>query len=169
LVMPRCMLAEADLLAGRAETARLHLTAYLQPAPPAHAASDEVSAQTLLAWVEGEMGQVKQAEERLAACLAAAKPLYRVDALRVWGLLATLQGYWAVAVEALDEALASARAMPYPYAEAKTLWAYGRLEAARRNPAAARERFTRALAICDRLGEGWYRRYIERDLRRLPR
>ncbi len=88
----------------------------------------------------------------------------RVDALRVQGLLATQQGRWAVAAEALDEALERTRAMPYPYAEAKTLWVYGQLEAARGDPVAARERFTPALAICDRLGEGLYRKRIERDL-----
>jgi hypothetical protein len=57
--------------------------------------------------------------------------------------------------------------MPYPYAEAKTLWAYGRLEGARRNRTAARERFAQALVICERLGEGLYRPHLERALRRL--
>jgi hypothetical protein len=46
----------------------------------------------------------------------------------------------------------------------RTLWAYGRLEVARGDSAAARERFAQALAICDRLGEGLYRKYIESDL-----
>ena len=55
------------------------------------------------------------------------------------------------------------RAMPYPYAEAKTLWVYGRLEAARGDPAAARLRIEQALLICDRLGEGLYRPRIEQD------
>ncbi len=114
----------------------------------------------LLAWAEGALGQYAQAEARLAMLLATAAPLTRVDALRVQGLLATMQGRWNVAVEALDEALERARAMPYPYAEAKTLWVYGRLEAARGDPAAARERFSQALAICDRLGEGMYRPHI---------
>jgi transcriptional regulator with XRE-family HTH domain len=67
-------------------------------------------------------------------------------------------------VALLAEALASTRAMPYPYAEAKALWGYGQLEAARGNPVAARKHFKKALAICDRLGEGLYRKHIERDL-----
>src|SRR5262249_47690716 len=93
--------------------------------------------------------------------------LVRVDALRVQGLLATMQGRWDVASEALDEALERTGAMPYPYGEAKTLWVFGRLELARGSPATARERFAQALAICDRLREGLYRTSIERDLRRL--
>jgi len=67
-------------------------------------------------------------------------------------------------VALLAEALASTRAMPYPYAEAKILWVYGRLETARGDPAAARKRFTAALTICDRLGEGLYRTHVEHDL-----
>jgi hypothetical protein len=78
-----------------------------------------------------------------------------------------LQGRWDVASAALDEALARTRAMPYPYAEAKALWAYGRLELARENPAAAQKRFTQALVICEQLGEGLYRKQIARDLREL--
>jgi hypothetical protein len=69
-----------------------------------------------------------------------------------------------VGVAALEEALERARAMPYPYGEAKTLWVYGRLEAAHGDPATARERFIQALAICERLGEGLYRPHIERAL-----
>jgi hypothetical protein len=38
------------------------------------------------------------------------------------------------------------------------------LEAARGDPAAARKQLALALAICDRLGEGLYRRAIARDL-----
>ena len=78
-----------------------------------------------------------------------------------------MQGRWDVASAALDEALERTRAMPYPYAEAKALWVYGQLDVARGNLAAAGKRFKQALAICDQLGEGMYRTYIERDLRRL--
>jgi transposase len=57
--------------------------------------------------------------------------------------------------------------MPFPYAELKALWVYSQLEVARGDPAAARKHLKQALAICDQLGEGLYRKYIERDLRRL--
>ena len=54
--------------------------------------------------------------------------------------------------------------MPYPYGEVKISFEYGRLFVACGDPTAARERFRQALAICDRLGEGLYRKHIEREL-----
>jgi hypothetical protein len=113
------------------------------------------------------LGRLEAAEALLDALLVSAPPLLRVDALRIQGMLATLQGGWEVGVAALEEALELTRAIPYPYAELKTLWIYGQLEAARGNAAAAEARFRAALVICDRLGEGWYRRYIEQDLQPL--
>jgi tetratricopeptide (TPR) repeat protein len=76
---------------------------------------------------------------------------------------------WEDARAALDEAIAMSRDMPYPYAEAKALYVYGQLHAAMGEPGRAREKYEQALSICDRLGEGLYRTYIERDLRRLAR
>jgi tetratricopeptide (TPR) repeat protein len=161
-------LAEADLLAGQTEQARLCLAAVLQHPGvlqhPSVVGRTARSALPLLAWAEGALGHDEQAEARLAALPASTEPLIRVDALRVQGLLGTQQGRWALASEALDDALERTRAMPYPYAEAKTLWACGWLEAARGDPAAARKRFEQALAICDRLGERLYRAHIERAL-----
>ena len=90
-----------------------------------------------------------------------------VDALRIQAMLAIRQDRWQDATDNLNEAIALCQAMPYPYAEAKALWVYGRLEVARGDPAAARECFTLALAICDRLGEGLYRPHIEQALTQL--
>jgi hypothetical protein len=168
LHFPTCLLAEADLLAGHPEDARGRLTAVLgdrQTFTPVEQGAR--GARLLLAWAELALGRAEAAEMRLATVLTDAPPLLRVDALRIQGLLAIAQRRWEVGVAALEEALALARAMPYPYAELKVLWVYGRLEAARGNAAAAEARFWTALAICDRLGEGLYRRYIEHDLRPL--
>jgi tetratricopeptide (TPR) repeat protein len=161
---PTCRLAEADLLAGDAERARGRITAFLGAPHPDPTDCDLGSARLLLAWAEGMLGEESLAEARLEALLAIASPLFRVDVLRMQGLLATKQGRWAGAVTALDEALERTRAMPFPYAELKALWAYGHLEAARGDATAARRRFEQALLICDRLGEGLYRACIERDL-----
>jgi hypothetical protein len=84
--------------------------------------------------------------------------------MRVQALLKMKVARWSDAADMLDEALALCRTMPYPCAELKAFWVYGRLEVARGDLAAARERFTQALAICERLGEGLYRAHIERDL-----
>jgi tetratricopeptide (TPR) repeat protein len=164
LLDPVCRLAEADLLAGDAKLARGRITALLHDPHPDPAAGDLGSARLLLAWAEGMLGDESLAEARLEALLAVASRLFRVDALRVRGLLATRQQRWDSAVAALDEALERTRAMPFPYAELKALWAYGQLEAARDDLAAARTRFEEALAICDRLGEGLYRARMLRDL-----
>jgi transcriptional regulator with XRE-family HTH domain len=165
LPFPIGALAESDLLAGRAEAAQRRLASFLPD--PAHAKDNDVTLLPLFAWAEGALGQLEQAEARLQTLLAGEASLVRVDALRIQGLLATMQGRWDVASEALDEALERTRAMPYPYGEAKTLWVFGRLDRARGSPAIARKRLKQARAICERLGEGLYRAYIERDLRRL--
>jgi tetratricopeptide (TPR) repeat protein len=168
LHFPACMLAEADLLAGHSEEARARLMSLLGDrqtfTPIEHGAR---GARLLLAWAEMALGRHEEAETRLATVLTDAPPFLRVDALRIQGLLAMAQQRWDVGIAALEEALKLIRAMPYPYAELKTLWVYGRLEAARGNAAAAEARFRAALALCDHLGEGWYRRSIEYDLQPL--
>jgi tetratricopeptide (TPR) repeat protein/transcriptional regulator with XRE-family HTH domain len=161
---PVCLLAEADLLSGHAERAQRRLTSFLQSSHLADTQAEALDALARLAWAEGALGQMAQAEKTVAMVLLNAEPLVRVEALRVQGLIATMRGKWKVARAALDEALERTRAMPYPYAEVKTLWIYGRMMAVRGQPAVAREHFTAALAICDRLGEGLYRKHIERDL-----
>jgi transcriptional regulator with XRE-family HTH domain/tetratricopeptide (TPR) repeat protein len=161
---PICLLAEADVLAGRAEQAERRLISYLHAPHPTPAEREALGAQVLLAWAEGMLGHKTQAQARLAVVLESAEPLVRVDALRVQGLLATLENRWDVAGTALEEAFVRSHAMPSPYAEAKALWALGRLEVARGNFVAARERFVEALAICDQLDEGLYRKYVGRDI-----
>src|SRR5262249_30380307 len=89
------------------------------------------------------------------------------DVLRARAVVATVQGEWAEAHSALDEALELARGLAYPYDEAKALYRYGQLHAAEGEPEQAREKHTAALAMCERLGEVLYRPHIERDLRRL--
>ncbi len=164
LDMPTRLLAESDLLAGCAEQAERRLTAYLQAPHPTPAEGGALGAQAFLAWAEGMLGRKVEAEARLALVLESAALLVRVDALRVQGLLATLENRWDVAGAALEEAIIHSHAMSSPYAEAKARWAFGRLEVARGNSAAARERFVQALTLCDRLGEGLYRAHAERDL-----
>ncbi len=86
------------------------------------------------------------------------------DALRIQALLGIRQHYWGEAQNALEEALALCREMPYPYAEAKALYVYGLLHQARGEPAPARERLEAALVILNRLGERLYAEHVERVL-----
>lgn len=126
----------------------------------------------LLAWAALEQGVPEQAQALVQACLARCGPatLHRIqlEALRVQGMLATRQSHWEVAATALEEALALARAMPAPYAEAKALFACGQLAHAQGHLVQARERYQAARAILDRLGELPYRDQVKRALAALP-
>jgi hypothetical protein len=75
-----------------------------------------------------------------------------VDALRVHAMVAMQQQHWEDAAGALEEGLALARRMPYPYAEGRLLYVYGELHTQKGEPGPARERLEAALAIFRRLG-----------------
>jgi tetratricopeptide (TPR) repeat protein len=125
-----------------------------------------------LAWAALERNWQLDADEIIAqASTQAAVEQMRLallDALRVRALAEMRQGRWHEAEDALAEALALCRAMPHPWAEAKVLYSFGQMHAAKGEPDLARERFERALAICARLGEGLYRPHIERAVASLP-
>jgi len=90
-----------------------------------------------------------------------------LDILRVRGLLRMEQRRWREAEDAIEHSLALACSMPFPYAEAKALHVCGQLHGAKHEPQQAREKYTRALSICDELGEGLYRPHIEQALTQL--
>jgi tetratricopeptide (TPR) repeat protein len=164
-------LAERDLLDDQVASARERLQPLLDEHHDELDEDNLIIVLTHIAWVNLVSGDVARAEEQVAESKSRLEATgwrrWLVDALRVEALMRMVQRRWPEAQTALEEALTHARAMPYPYAEAKALWVYGRLELARGAVAAAHERFAEALSICDRLGEGLYRRHIERDLRRL--
>ncbi len=159
-------LAEGDLLAGRPDAAR----ARLEPLHdlPGGDGIDAVSLFPFLAWAYLELGDIERAEEAVAQGLSRASVMQLRpaigDALRIQSTIAIRQEHWADAEGALDEALTLARAMPYPYAEAKALYVYGQLHVAKGEPERARERFEAALAILNRLGERLYAAHIERAI-----
>lgn len=62
----------------------------------------------------------------------------------------------------------AARAMPYPYAEARALYIYGQLHQARGEREAASARYAAALTILNRLGERLLAAQIERTLASPP-
>ena len=99
LHFPTCLLAEADLLAGHPEDARHRLTTLLGDrqtfTPVEHGGR---GARLLLAWAEMALGRHEAAEALLNALLLSAPPFFRVDALRIQGLLAIAQQRWDVGV-----------------------------------------------------------------------
>jgi tetratricopeptide (TPR) repeat protein len=151
---------------GTPSAACARLASLLDPPDPQNIAV--TWALPLLAWAYGDLGELKRAE-RLAkqAVVLATKQEQRLallDALRVSALVAIRTRRWPEAAAALQEAIALARAMHYPYAEAKAHSVYGQLHAARGEPERARERYEAALAICARLGERLYAGHIEQAL-----
>jgi hypothetical protein len=79
--------------------------------------------------------------------------------LRVQALIALRQGEAQEAEHALEEGLALARPMPYPYGEGRLLETYGLLHMQEQQAHLTRERLDEALTIFRRLGA---RKDIER-------
>jgi tetratricopeptide (TPR) repeat protein len=160
-------LAEVELVWGQAVEARLRLQPIVQ-SPTCEQYNDVTPMLPMLAWACMELGDERQAETLLSRATPRAETQHHylalLDVLRVRGMLYTKQERFPEGQAVLDQALSLARGMPYPYAEAKLLYATGCLEAARGNTTLARQRFTVALSICAQLGERFYAERIERDL-----
>ncbi len=152
-------LAERDLREGRPADARDRLLPLLDRPEMREAGWRELDVSALLprlAWAHLGLGDLDRAtkivEEGVGRARAQGHRIALADALWVRGMVAARQGRWEEAAAALDEGLEVARAMPYPYAEARILEAYGRMHLARGKVEAAREQLGAALAIFDRLG-----------------
>jgi hypothetical protein len=111
---------------------------------------------TLLAWAYLELGEIGQAEEVVGQALARARAtsnrLALVDVLRVQVMLMTRQKRWVEAASSLEEGLALARSMPYPYGEGRLLHVYGAMHVQKGELELACERLEAALAVFRRLG-----------------
>ena len=109
-----------------------------------------------LAWAKLELAAPAEAAQLAAQAVRRlrADTLRRAlaGALRVQAMVALRQGQWAAAEQCLEEGLALARAMSYPYGEGRLLEVYGRLHRDRGEPAPARERLAEALSVFRRLG-----------------
>jgi tetratricopeptide (TPR) repeat protein len=154
LLHAHALLAEREILEGRPGAV------YRRLAPLLNAACQDVwggpHAQPILAWAHLEMGEVAAAEEMVGQAVTRARDVGErrglVDALWVQAMVLARRGRWAEAEQALEEGLALARSMPYPYAEGRLLHVYGEMHAQKGEPAPARERLEAALAIFRRLG-----------------
>jgi tetratricopeptide (TPR) repeat protein/transcriptional regulator with XRE-family HTH domain len=164
-------LAEQELLLGQPEAARARLTPLLDQADQEEL--DVTELLPLLAWATLDSGNSAEAEALLSTCLRRARKQEALivvpDALRVQARLERQRERWAKAEAALDEALTLCRSMPYPYAEAKALYAYGQLHRQQGELQQAREHFEAARAICARLGERLYAEQIEHAMAGLAR
>jgi tetratricopeptide (TPR) repeat protein len=160
------LLAEQDILQGRpahAHTRLLPLAARLREGQIWLA-----RLLSLLAWACLDLGEPERAASLAGQAVAQAtaqraRPSL-ADALRIQALVAMRTERWQEAEAALEEALAVSRGIPYPYAEAKALYVYGQLHAARGAPERARECYAQALGILARVGERLYAAHVERAL-----
>jgi tetratricopeptide (TPR) repeat protein len=164
LRMAQSLLAERDLLRGRAAAVRADLEPVLDR--PGLEEFQVLFVLPQLAWALLELGEEAAAEARAMQSCERARQyrLFLVDGLRVLALVRPRQARWEEACALLEEAIVLCQTMPYPYAEAKARYNYGQLYAARGDPEQACAQNERALAICERLGEGLYRPHIEQPL-----
>jgi tetratricopeptide (TPR) repeat protein len=152
LVSP--VMAELDVLEGRPQAASARLVPLLDR--PGLEECDVTLLMPVLAWAQLELGQVEQATATVAQVLRRARreemrPVL-VEALRVQALIALRQEHWVEAARSLEEGVALARSMPYPYAEARLLHVDGQLHAVLGEPGLARERLEGVRALFQRLG-----------------
>lgn len=164
------IMAEVEVLAGRPDAAaarleplrdRLGLQEY-----------DVTAFLPVLAWAYLEQGRLEGAAATVEQALTRARPegmrLVLVEALRMQALIALRQVQWDQAARSLEEGLALARRMPYPYAEARLLHVYGTLHAEQGEAQAARDQLEAALAIFRRLGARRDAEQVEQALASLP-
>ena len=121
-----------------------------------------------LAWAHLELGDVATAREAAVQAIpwerAEDYRLFLPEALRVRAMVAAREGRAAEAEGTLEEGLALARHMRYPYAEARLLHVYGELNLQTGAVGPACKRLEAALAIFRRLGAWWDAAQVERTL-----
>ena len=159
-------LAERDLSQGRPEAARERLEPLLDR--PGLTEEQVTMLLPVLARAELEAGNLERAERVLAETMSRAAAqnarLATLDALRVRGVLFSRQRRWTDARHTFERATAMAHAMPYPYAEARTLYELGLMHGETDAPQQARECLEEALAIFQRLGAQPYIKRTEQAL-----
>jgi tetratricopeptide (TPR) repeat protein len=159
------LMAELDLLEGRVGTAAARLLPLLDRSGLQEC--DVTRLLPVLAWAYLEQDQVEQAAATVAQALSRARPeamrLVLVEALRMQALIALRRERWEEAADSLEEGLALAREMPYPYAEARLLQVYSELHAQTGEPA-ARACLEAARAIFARLGARTDTERVERAI-----
>jgi len=147
-------MAELDIQEGRPAAAVARLTPLLDQAGLEEC--DVTALLPVLAAALPDLGRVDEASKLVAQALARARReglrIFLVEALRVQAQVALRQEQWAEVECSLEEGMAVARAIPYPYAEARILRLDSQRHAALGDRTAAAERLEAALTIFRRLG-----------------
>lgn len=160
------LMAELDLMNGRPQPAHDRLISLLDR--PGLQELDVTFLLPRLAWALLELGEEAQALSVATEAVERARVqhyhLALADALRVQGVVMAVDRKWEQVEPLFEEAVSVARSMPYPYAEARALFEWGRVLDEKGEPGKARKRLQDALAIFRRLGAI---PYIERTKRAL--
>jgi class 3 adenylate cyclase/tetratricopeptide (TPR) repeat protein len=165
----QCVLAELDLTQGRPEAAVVRL----EPVQgrPGMMEGEVVSlvpvlaeARLALADDAESLRQVEISVHEFLDRVAGQSRLQLVQGMRVQGLLLGRKERWDRAEDAFREAVSLARSMPYPYAEARARYEWGRVAGTRGETTRSRERLEEALHIFRRLGAQPYVQRTERAL-----
>lgn len=165
-------LAELDLMEGRPRAA----LARLQPLITKDLTWNyAISLHATVAAAHLELGDPDQARQQAGHAVAYARRseawVFGSRALLVQGMVEAGRGSHDLARAAYEEGLRRAQAIPFPYAEAGLLQACGLLDREQGNEAAARAKFSQALAITGALtGERGPRasRHLSGNLRLSP-
>jgi tetratricopeptide (TPR) repeat protein len=165
-------LAEADLVAGDMEAVVARLEPLLGRVVAGPEGQQKMILLQSLAQAYLELGRETEAQHMVAEVLSTARAKENrhglVEALVVQGLVLAHQRKWEEAERVFEKSLSHARSLPYPFGEAQTLYACGRMHAEGGEPERARERFEEALVIFGRLGARPYARRTDQALARLP-
>jgi transcriptional regulator with XRE-family HTH domain/tetratricopeptide (TPR) repeat protein len=159
----KALLSERDLLAGQPAAARARLDPLFNGPPLQERTRVELN--VLRAWAALQLGDDADADDLITDSVLSAHAhemtLVLPDALRIQALWAMQQRNWQQAEAALEDARTCCQTMPYPYAEARVLFVYGQVQAAKGEPERAHALWQEALAICEKLGERLYAERIE--------
>jgi tetratricopeptide (TPR) repeat protein len=153
-------LADLDLLDGRPHDAvtRLHPVTADRPLPAAEDLTWDTPVELLsvLAKAHLELDDPDGARAYAGLAVDHARRMgawvQGIHALEVHGLVLARDGHHDLARAAYQEGLDRARAMPFPYGQARLLHAHGLLDRQQQDHAAAHAKFAQALAILERLG-----------------
>jgi tetratricopeptide (TPR) repeat protein/transcriptional regulator with XRE-family HTH domain len=154
-------LADLDLLDGRPQDAvtRLHPVTADRPLPAVKDLTWDTPVELLSVLAEAhlELSDLERARAYAGRAVDHARRMgawvQGIRALEVHGMVLARDGHHDLARAAYQEGLDRARAMPFPYGQARLLHAYGLLDRQQQDHAAAHAKFVQALAILERLGE----------------
>ena len=153
-------LADLDLLDGRPQDAvtRLHPVTADHPLPAVEDLTWDTPVELLSVLAEAhlEVDDLDRARAYAGRAVDHARRMgawvQGIRALEVHGMVLARDGHHDLARAAYQEGLDRARAIPFPYGQARLLHACGLLDRQQQDHAAAHAKFAQALAILERLG-----------------